>query len=227
MIRVYFKERPPVGCIPVVDHLELNVAPLSINLSHSFYLMALRFFFDNSATATTPAATTNDRLQVPNTRSANSTLKRNYQSFHSFGNEELDTKTVQIVLPSPATPSSLRQRLVKKPSQASLGEMNNVLEEIDQGTSSNSLNAGDNNQLKNDEVEIMKQRSANNCVFLCIKIPEIPLVVSYRATDNDKNIKDLKNVSLLFPLFEIHDKTWTWLDLVNALKSHVKKALVS
>ena len=73
----------------------------------------------------------------------------------------------------------------------------------------------------------MKQRSANNNTFLCIKIPEIQLLVSYQATDKDKNIKDLKNVRLLFPLFEVHDKTWTWLDLINALKSHVKKALVS
>ena len=37
MIRVYFKERPPVGCIPVIDYLELNVSPLSINLTNSFY----------------------------------------------------------------------------------------------------------------------------------------------------------------------------------------------
>ncbi len=88
------------------------------------------------------------------------------------------------------------------------------------GTTTNQLD-------KNEDIEIMKQRSANNCVFLCIKIPEIQLLVSYRATDKEKNIKDLKNVSLLFPLFEAHDKTWTWLDLINALKSHVKKALVS
>jgi len=46
MIRVYFKERPPVGCIPVIDHLELNVSPLSINLTNSFYKMAIKFFLD-------------------------------------------------------------------------------------------------------------------------------------------------------------------------------------
>jgi hypothetical protein len=74
----------------------------------------------------------------------------------------------------------------------------------------------------------MKQRSANNNTFLCIKIPEIQLLVSYRGSNKDKkNFKDLNNVSLLFPLFEVHDKTWTWLDLINALKSHVKKALLS
>ena len=45
MIRVYCKERPPVG-IPVIEHLELNVAPLSIKLTNSFYKMMMKFFFD-------------------------------------------------------------------------------------------------------------------------------------------------------------------------------------
>jgi len=52
MIRVYFKERPPVGCIPVIDHLELNVSPLSINLTNSFYQMMMKFFFNNQANTT-------------------------------------------------------------------------------------------------------------------------------------------------------------------------------
>jgi hypothetical protein len=91
--------------------------------------------------------------------------------------------------------------------------------------SNNSNNTNDNCE----EIEIMKQRSANNNTFLCIKITEIQLLVSYKGGDNDNtnNIRDLNNVSLLFPLFEVHDKTWTWLDLINALKSHVKKALLS
>lgn len=286
MIRVYFKERPPVGCIPVIDHLELNVSPLSINLTNSFYKMMMKFFFENQAnqtnqnnTASSSSISANmnssnnvqqmnnmyvDRLQIP-TRSANSTLRRNYQSFHGFNNEDFmanqanfqDTSSkinnqIQIVLQSPTT---YRNLLNKKSSQSSLlyneslktsnsviinNNLINIDSEIEaknnQNNSNNSLNnpqsnAGNNsaanNQMKHDDIEIMKQRSANNNTFLCIKIPEIQLLVSYRATSKDKNIKDLKDVSLLFPLFEVHDKTWTWLDLINALKSHVKKALVS
>lgn len=155
---------------------------------------------------------------------------------------------IQIVLQSP---TNFRHMLNKKPSQVSLINTDNMIinnnilnlegdAESKCNNSSSSLNANQSSQangnnstanhknLKNDDdIEIMKQRSANNNTFLCIKIPEIQLLVSYRATNKDKNIKDLKNVSLMFPLFEVHDKTWTWLDLINALKSHVKKALVS
>ena len=98
-------------------------------------------------------------------------------------------------------------------------------------SASNNPNANDqsNNQLQNEDIEIMKHRSANNNTFLCIKITEIQLLVSFKGgkDDKEKNLKDLNNVSLLFPLFEVHDQTWTWLDLINALKSHVKKALLS
>ena len=132
----------------------------------------------------------------------------------------------------------------KKPSQSSLiSTSTNII------SSNNSIQACATNQsvtvginpnqatsdqnvssnLQHEDIEIMKQRSANNNTFLCIKITEIQLLVTYKGGKNDKekNLKDLNNVSFQFPLFEIHDQTLTWLDLVNALKSHVKKALVS
>ena len=91
----------------------------------------------------------------------------------------------------------------------------------------NNNNSSNTNQLQVEDIEIMKQRSANNNTFLCIKITDVQLLVSYRGGEKENNLKDLNNVRVLFPLFEVHDKTWTWLDLVNALKPHVKKALVS
>lgn len=206
-----------------------------------------------------------ERLQVPmnSTRSANSTLKRNFQSFPAFnttatttednnnvspmptsvqpGNESSPkfNNQIQIVLQSPGNNSYRNILSTNKASQSSLVNGENIaIKSIDgieseeqmgnnvPNNSQSNSNSSNNNQLKNDDIEIMKQRSANNNTFICIKIPEIQLLVSYRATNKDKNIKDLKNVSFIFPLFEVHDKTWTWLDLVNSLKSHVKKALV-
>ncbi len=103
----------------------------------------------------------------------------------------------------------------------------NVANSVGSDANTNNPSNTTNSQLQIDDIEIMKQRSANNNTFLCIKITEIQLLVSYKGGDKEKNLKDLNNVSFLFPLFEVHDKTWTWLDLINALKSHVKKALLS
>lgn len=140
------------------------------------------------------------------------------------------------LLPKVHSPAGLKNILGhhKRPSQSSL-KGNNILLSTPNVLISNTNNSINKNQdqnsnihLHDDDIEIMKQRSANNNTFLCIKIPEIQLLVTYKGSSLDKkNIKDLNNVCLLFPLFEVHDKTWTWLDLINALKSHVKKALLS
>lgn len=50
MFRIYCKERPPVG-IPVIEHLELNISPLLINLTNRFYQMMIKFFFDTQSQA--------------------------------------------------------------------------------------------------------------------------------------------------------------------------------
>jgi len=140
-----------------------------------------------------------------------------------------------------SSPSNGKNKLhKKKPSQSSLISTNTNIISSTNSTVNPSVSAGANNNqttndqnnpsiLQNEDIEIMKQRSANNNTFLCIKITEIQLLVTFKGGKNDKekNLKDLNNVSFQFPLFEIHDQTLTWLDLVNALKSHVKKALVS
>ena len=51
MVRIYCKEKPPVG-IPVFEHLELNVSPLSIKLTNRFFKMMLKFFFENQSNET-------------------------------------------------------------------------------------------------------------------------------------------------------------------------------
>lgn len=48
MFRIFCKERPPVGSIPVFEHLELNVSPLLIKFTNRFYNMMLKFFFENN-----------------------------------------------------------------------------------------------------------------------------------------------------------------------------------
>ena len=277
MIRIYCKERPPVG-IPVIEHLELNVAPLLIKLTNRFYKTMIDYFFESTAQQQTNVSTVNSK---------SSTLHRNMYRHSSNTDEQFSkilgtsssailanastspnafkTNTLNIttaattsisanpMTPAPTTnasgistlstgdslliqsPNSFKSLFnhSKKPSQSSITN-NTVLSLIkgsqtQQSAQSNQQtnSTNDSNQLQIEDIEIMKQRSANNQTFLCIKITDIKMMVSYKGGDKEKNLKDLNNVCLLFPLFEVHDKTWTWLDLINALKSHVKKALLS
>ncbi|CAF0888712.1 unnamed protein product [Brachionus calyciflorus] len=241
MIRILCKERPPVG-IPVIEHLELNVSPLMINLTNRFFKMMIKYFFESQPND----EFFNSEEQLSIKQNMNSASSNNANLLNStsspFNQIKSNSNQNNNLITKVQSPSGLKNFLGhhKRPSQSSLKGNNLVIASPSlvlpvsnntvnntQSLSSNEANAR-NNHLQIEDVEIMKQRSANNNTFLCIKIPEIQLLVSYKSSNVDKkNIKDLNNVSLIFPLFEVHDKTWTWLDLINALKSHVKKALLS
>ncbi|XP_050696104.1 protein KIAA0100-like [Eriocheir sinensis] len=77
-----------------------------------------------------------------------------------------------------------------------------------------------------DDVEIMKQRAEQNKLFVYIKIPELPVRVSYKGK-KEKNLEDVTMVRLVIPTLEYHNVTWTWLDFLMAIKQDSKSALLS
>lgn len=54
----------------------------------------------------------------------------------------------------------------------------------------------------------------------------MPVLVSYKG-NKDKNIEDLQDISIVIPTLEYHNVTWTWLDLLLAMKSDSKKVILS
>lgn len=72
----------------------------------------------------------------------------------------------------------------------------------------------------------MQQRAEQNKHFVFIKIPELPVNLSYKGK-KEKNIEDVHNSRLVVPTLEYHSVTWTWLDLLLAIKAGSKSALVS
>ncbi|KAK8395934.1 hypothetical protein O3P69_005808 [Scylla paramamosain] len=77
-----------------------------------------------------------------------------------------------------------------------------------------------------DDVEIMKQRAEQNKLFVYIKIPELPVKLSYKGK-KEKNLEDVTMVRLVIPTLEYHNVTWTWLDFLMAIKQDSKTALLS
>lgn len=76
-----------------------------------------------------------------------------------------------------------------------------------------------------DDVEKMKERAEKNKLFIYIKIPEVPVRVSYKG-NKEKNIEDVRDFSLVIPTLEYHNVTWTWLDLLLAMKSDTRKVIL-
>uniref|UniRef100_A0A0P4W0N7 Uncharacterized protein n=1 Tax=Scylla olivacea TaxID=85551 RepID=A0A0P4W0N7_SCYOL len=71
-----------------------------------------------------------------------------------------------------------------------------------------------------------QQRAEQNKLFVYIKIPELPVKLSYKGK-KEKNLEDVTMVRLVIPTLEYHNVTWTWLDFLMAIKQDSKTALLS
>ncbi|XP_015914174.1 protein hobbit [Parasteatoda tepidariorum] len=160
LLRIYCREKAPVGGISIKEHLEVNLVPITIGLTEALYKAMLKFFFPGRDTEK--------------------------GDDHSEDEEPVS--------------SSNKKPFKQKRSATFYGER--------------------------DDIEKMKERADKNHTFFSIKIPEVPLRVSYKGK-KDKNIEDVHELSLLLSTIEYHNKTWTWLDLLMALKNDAKKILLS
>ncbi|CAH1800960.1 unnamed protein product [Owenia fusiformis] len=155
-LRITCRERPPVGGIGIKEHFEVNVVPLTIQITHQLYKAMMAFFFKEK----TP------------------------DSEYDSGQEAKGKKEKK-----------------KK-----------------EGKSSWFVQA--------DDIDKMKDRAAKNNTFLYVKIPEVPIKVSYKG-EKGKNIEDVHDFTLMLPTLEYHNQTWTWLDLLMALKNDNKRVLIA
>ncbi|XP_066139777.1 protein hobbit isoform X1 [Euwallacea fornicatus] len=163
VLRIFCRERPPVGGISVKEHFEINLVPLTIGLTKKFYNTMMKFSFPERDAE---ASDFNDRASED-------------------GDAEVKNK---------------------------------------KGKSKKSRDS--NFYVHIDDVEKMKERAEKNKLFVYIKIPEVPVKVSYKGT-KEKNLEDLRDVSIVIPTLEYHNMTWTWLDLLIAIRNDTKKVIVS
>ncbi|XP_058059559.1 protein hobbit [Anopheles bellator] len=176
VLRVFCREKPPVGGISVKEHFEINVVPITIQISKKFYNTMLKFCFP-------------DRDEVDAV-------------------DELDDGTASTSSSSSASVASAGGSKGAAGGGKKTSKDSNFYVRIQ------------------DDVEKMKERAEKNKLFIYIKIPEVPVRVSYKG-NKEKNFEDITDLSLLIPTLEYHNVTWTWLDLLLAMKSDSRRVLLS
>jgi len=176
--RIYCKEKPPQNGIPVKEHFEINVIPITLGITEKFYQNMFNFFFGGD-------------MERKN-QSNNSAVERPNRKRKRQQKEETQSASSNISLSSSVgSASSMSNSLVLK-------------------------------SFKDDHIEKMRQRAQRNKSFVYIKIPEVPIKVSYKGK---KNIS-LKDFSFIFPTIEYHNQTWEWLDLVMEIKKESKHLIL-
>ncbi|KAJ0180781.1 hypothetical protein K1T71_004185 [Dendrolimus kikuchii] len=175
-LRVFCRDRPPVGGIAVKEHFEVNVVPIRIGLTKKFFNTMLKFCFP----------------------------ERDPDSIDDVEDEEGTLRPS-----SSASLVSTGSKKVKK-----------------KGKDSNSNFYVKRDKKDKDDVEKMKERAEKNKLFIYIKIPEVPVRVSYKGS-KEKNLEDVRDLPLVIPTLEYHNVTWTWLDLLLATKNDTRRVILS
>lgn len=175
VLRVFCREKPPVGGISVKEHFEINVAPITIAITKKFYSTMLKFCFPDRDASETETV---DDIEENSSSSSSS--------------------------------SAVQTKSTKKPSK----------------TKKSSKDSEFYVKIEKDDVEKMKERAEKNKLFIYIKIPEVPVRVSYKG-NKEKNLEDITDFSLVIPTLEYHNVTWTWLDLLLAMKSVSRRVILS
>ncbi|XP_055433115.1 bridge-like lipid transfer protein family member 2 isoform X1 [Bubalus kerabau] len=188
-LRLFSKVRPPVGGISVKEHFEVNVVPLTIQLTHQFFHRIMGFFF--------PGRSVED---------------------DEVGDEEDKSKLVTTGIPVVKP-----RQLIATDDTAALGPGKGVAQGLNRSSGvRRSFRKAPEHPV--DDIDKMKERAAMNNSFIYIKIPQVPLCVSYKG---EKNSVDWGDLNLVLPCLEYHNNTWTWLDFAMAVKRDSRKALVA
>ncbi|XP_077995172.1 bridge-like lipid transfer protein family member 2 [Glandiceps talaboti] len=197
-LRVFCKSKPPVGGICITEHFEVNVVPVKIQLTYRFFKTMMGFFF--------PGRNIDQESNNDDTHSIKSghfgidddleSTGHGLQRSGSIRSTSSDD-SISTSSGSVSTPAKSKKKKMPLPKQS----------------------------LSRNAIDKMRERAASN-MFLYMKIPAVPLCVSYKG-EKEKNIEDVHNFNLVLPTIEYHDQTWTWLDLAMALKKDAKQALLS
>ncbi|XP_078679800.1 bridge-like lipid transfer protein family member 2 isoform X1 [Branchiostoma floridae x Branchiostoma belcheri] len=189
-LRAFSREKGTVGGISVKEHFEVNVVPVTIQLTYRFFRTMMNFFFPG--------------------RNVDEGEETSSQAGEFEAEPQATTVGVHVRSGSIDEQQPVGVRDSGQPSARP--QKKSLLRKASIGS--------------RDDIEKMKERAARNNTFLYIKIPQVPLCVSYKG-QKDKNIEDVHNFTLLVPMLEYHNLTLTWLDFLMILKKEYKNALLS
>uniref|UniRef100_A0A182TBJ2 Apt1 domain-containing protein n=1 Tax=Anopheles maculatus TaxID=74869 RepID=A0A182TBJ2_9DIPT len=227
VLRVFCREKPPVGGISVKEHFEINVVPITIQISKKFYNTMLKFCFPDRDEA--DAA---DELDASGEGSGSVASGSGASSSGAVKGGIRKTNSSLLASGSGGGGGGGSASGGGGVGSASASSSSSI---STTGGGSKAASGGGGKKASKDstffvriqdDVEKMKERAEKNKLFIYIKIPEVPVKVSYKG-NKEKNFEDITDLALLIPTLEYHNVTWTWLDLLLAMKSDSRRVLLS
>lgn len=220
-LRVYCRELAPVGGIPVKEHLEVNVVPFTIEVTLQFFQKMVKFFFPERDVA---------KEEKSKGRVLDLSGEHQISRFGSKRKSKQDKGSYSESLASMSTANisgGIGKNSGLTSSLSSARNSDDTISTVSTATmnSTTTVSSLNSNQRRGEDIEKMRERASKNHTFVYVKIPGIPIKVSYKGK-KQKSVTDLKNMSLTLPTYEYHNSTWTWLDLLMAVKNDSKHSVI-
>ncbi|KAJ3185044.1 hypothetical protein HDU87_002610 [Geranomyces variabilis] len=265
MIRVYWREMAPVAGIKVVDHFEVNIFPLLIQVTYDMVKEIIYYLFpekkaraaakdphhqaptatDDRLSRRFPRSDSSDQLTVRSAKSISSehTAAAMMRRHSSISMDEMSTgahsSRASSASESEVSPQLDRKRIFKTSAFSNYGHSRSGSgrsenRDDDDGTPTSTTGRDSpispkptrRSTTKLNELKQMQARASQNRSFIYIKMPGAQHCLSYRGS-KEKNIEDLFMFAFKMPTLEFRNKTWTWLDFLDAVKKEALRAVLA
>ncbi|KAL3182951.1 hypothetical protein MRX96_006747 [Rhipicephalus microplus] len=234
-LRIFCQVRAPVGGISVKEHLEVNLMPITIDLTYSFTYCMLRFFFSSRAAGNKSDNHLDEEPKLaPPPPSHTRRGRKSQPSLASSSQDDVEKMKCLACLIDPVTDSSKFLRLRSNTmNYRSSTEFCHVCNSGPGGVDASISLARDSPGLfVASSAGVLRAIIYDDDILVPSivdqpgSVPEVPLRPSYKG-EKEKNLEDLHDCTLVLPTLELHNRTCTWLDLLMVVKNTARKVLLS
>ncbi|KAK4514538.1 proteinase B [Mucor velutinosus] len=198
---------PPVGGIPVIQHLEINLLPLHLQISTAFGTAMKDYFFP----------------RVPSTTAMDQQGQNQDQDVFSGDKleEEEEDQDEAVMIDNWSTTRTNRNHA----SVRSFGKREGSFASLDMIAKKVKETVVKKRKGKADELTIMKKRSSTNRTFIYVRIPAAKHCISFQGPTQN-TFYNLYNFPFKQPKLEYRNKTWSIAEMTEEIQKQFVRAIL-
>lgn len=214
MLRGTLESLPPVGGIPVIQHLEINLIPLNLQISTAFGTAMKDYFFPRVMDRAVPQEdAVNEQNQMEEEK-----YEEDEEEFDDVQEEETTMDGLKVTSRSSSKSDLLSlggNSLADKSSlfskrEGSFASFDMLTQKVKQSVTRKP-------KAKSDELTIMKNRSSTNRTFIYVRIPATTHCLSLQGP-SQRTLYNLYNFPFKQPKLEYRNKTWSMAEMMEEIQ---------
>ncbi|KAJ1535036.1 hypothetical protein HK096_003065, partial [Nowakowskiella sp. JEL0078] len=211
MLRVFWRELSPVAGIRVVEHFEINIAPIFFQMNYEIGRQLILFLFpERRAKNNPPESTVYSEGQAHGSKVT------------ALNIPSITKTTLSASASSLSLPTSFDETIdVPIANATKISSKKMGISTIQTKAKGKNKNSAHNYDLRQ-----MQKRASDYRAFIYVKVPGVQHCLSYRGS-KDKNFEDFDKFTFTMPTLEFRNKTWSWYDFWDQVKKDAIRAGVA